>query len=64
VLSSFIKENAQEMSEDIMRKHIDLYVNDFSSDLGSAGRDAVNKLIAVFNAQRNNPVGTDAIFLK
>ena len=27
-LSSFVKENAQEMEENVMRQHIDLYVND------------------------------------
>jgi 1,4-dihydroxy-6-naphthoate synthase len=44
-LSPFIKENAQEMSEEVMRKHIDLYVNKHSLALGSAGRAAVWKLL-------------------
>ena len=29
--------HAQEMSEDVMRKHIDLYVNEYSLDLGDVG---------------------------
>ena len=37
----FTKANAQEMDEDVMRKHIKLYVNDFSIQLGPAGRKAV-----------------------
>ncbi len=37
ILTNFIKEHAQEMSEEVMRKHIDLYVNDFSLDIGSSG---------------------------
>jgi 1,4-dihydroxy-6-naphthoate synthase len=32
------------MDEDVMRRHIELYVNDFSIDLGDAGRRAVNVL--------------------
>ena len=43
-LSSFITENAQEMEEDVMRKHIQLYVNDYSTDLGENGRNAINTL--------------------
>lgn len=44
-LPPFVKENAQEMSEEVMRKHIDLYVNKYSLALGSAGRAAVWKLL-------------------
>ena len=37
----FIKANAQEMDDDVMFKHIELYVNKFSVDLGSEGKEAV-----------------------
>ncbi len=37
----FVRANSQEMSEDVMYKHIDLYVNDYSVDLGPDGRRAV-----------------------
>lgn len=47
VLSSYVTEHAQEMDEQVMRQHIDLYVNDFSLGLGEAGRAAVAKLMAV-----------------
>jgi 1,4-dihydroxy-6-naphthoate synthase len=40
----FVREHAQEMSEDVMYKHIDLYVNDYSIDLGADGRRAVELL--------------------
>lgn len=40
----FVRANAQEMSEDVMYQHIDLYVNDYSVDLGAAGRRAVEVL--------------------
>jgi 1,4-dihydroxy-6-naphthoate synthase len=40
----FIKQYAQEMDEDIMYKHIELYVNDFTKDLGADGRNAIKVL--------------------
>jgi 1,4-dihydroxy-6-naphthoate synthase len=45
----FVREHAQEMSEEVMYQHIDLYVNDFSVDLGAEGRRAVELL---FNKAR------------
>jgi 1,4-dihydroxy-6-naphthoate synthase len=41
---SFVKEHAQAMSEDVMQKHIDLYVNNYSVDLGTEGKRAVKTL--------------------
>ena len=41
---SFVAQHAQEMSEAVRKKHIDLYVNEFSIELGSKGRAAVNLL--------------------
>ncbi len=43
-LSPFITSNAQEMEEDVMRKHIQLYVNDYTNDLGVKGRNAISTL--------------------
>jgi 1,4-dihydroxy-6-naphthoate synthase len=40
----FVRANAQAMSDDVMYKHIDLYVNDYSVDLGPEGRRAVEVL--------------------
>lgn len=37
----FIRSHAQEMSEEVMYKHIELYVNKFSVDLGTEGKKAV-----------------------
>lgn len=37
----FIRKHAQEMSEEVMYKHIDLYVNKYSIDLGQGGKEAV-----------------------
>lgn len=41
---AFVKKYAQEMSEDVINKHIDLYVNSYTVDLGPEGREAVNTL--------------------
>ena len=40
----FIRSHSQEMSEDVMYKHIDLYVNKYSVDLGEEGRKAIKIL--------------------
>ena len=37
----FVRANAQEMSESVMQKHIQLYVNEYSIDLGEKGRGAI-----------------------
>jgi 1,4-dihydroxy-6-naphthoate synthase len=40
----YVRAHAQEMSEAVMYQHIDLYVNEYSVDLGSDGRRAVEAL--------------------
>lgn len=40
----FIRSHSQEMSEEVMYKHIELYVNKYSVDLGEEGRKAVSTL--------------------
>jgi len=40
----FVKQHAQEMSEEVMKKHIALYVNAFSVDLGAVGKNAIQLL--------------------
>lgn len=42
----YVREHAVEMSDDVMRSHIELYVNDFTDDLGKVGREAVHALFA------------------
>ncbi|WP_114791588.1 1,4-dihydroxy-6-naphthoate synthase [Niabella yanshanensis] len=51
-VSNYVKEHAQAMSEDVMRQHIELYVNDYSLDLGENGKKAIDVLQTVF--ERNN----------
>lgn len=44
VLSEFVTNNAQEMEEQVMRQHIGLYVNEYTTDLGPGGEAAINIL--------------------
>lgn len=41
---NYVREHAQAMSEEVMKKHIALYVNDFSIDLGETGTRAIELL--------------------
>jgi len=40
----YVRDHAFEMNDDVMRKHIDLYVNEFSDDVGTNGIAAVEEL--------------------
>ncbi len=40
----YIRDNAREMDDEVMRSHIALYVNNFSVSLGSEGRSAITFL--------------------
>lgn len=59
-LPPFVCTHAQEMNPEVMRKHISLYVNDYSLSLGSQGRAAVWKMLEVASmfapAPANNAV--------
>jgi 1,4-dihydroxy-6-naphthoate synthase len=50
-IPDYVKQHAQQMDAVVMRQHIDLYVNDFSKDLGDAGRKAVLQLYDVYRRQ-------------
>ena len=63
-LPDFVRLYAQEMSEEVMRQHIDLYVNDFSADVGSEGLHAVGKLHELFcSLSGQRPRGSTLLFL-
>ena len=56
--------HSQEMSETVMRQHIDLYVNNYSLDLGEEGKTAVRKLLEVYQQLNHSAIGiTENIFL-
>ena len=47
-ISEYVSCHAQEMSESVMRQHIDLYVNDFSTDMGETGKNAIETLVLIY----------------
>ena len=59
----FVREHAQEMSEDVMYSHIDLYVNDYSIDLGVEGKRAVTMLFDKARAVGMVPAARESLFL-
>lgn len=61
-VADYVKENAQEMSEEVMRQHIDLYVNEFSINLGIQGKQAVITLLKIAEPDFVNKA-TSSIFL-
>ena len=42
---NYIKKHSQELADDVIRSHIELYVNNFSLDLGEEGIEAVTCLL-------------------
>jgi 1,4-dihydroxy-6-naphthoate synthase len=50
-LPPYVEQHAQEMDKTVMRQHIDLYVNQFSLDLGENGSGAIEQLYAVYSTQ-------------
>ena len=54
-LSPYVQLHAQEMEEDVMRKHITLYVNDYSQSLGQEGRHAIQVLFEKFLLLQHEP---------
>lgn len=62
-LSSYVSDHAQAMEEDVMRKHIELYVNDYSLSLGEHGKAAIEKLYTVYTKSRKIPTPAANLFL-
>ncbi len=59
----YIRSHAQEMSEEVMYKHIDLYVNKFSVDLGVEGKKAVKLLFDTALEKGIIPQISESLFL-
>ena len=63
VISNYVKEHAQEMSENVMRQHIDLYVNNYSIDLGDKGKKAIEAFYYVFLQNEKKIKHKNCLFL-
>ena len=57
-IPDYVKQHAKEMNEEVMRQHIDLYVNNYSIDLGEEGKLAIESLHEVF-LELNNQEADD-----
>lgn len=61
-ITDYVRKHSQEMEEDIMRKHIDLYVNDYSIELGEKGKNAIWQMLSV-NGEKDHTIN-NSIFLQ
>jgi 1,4-dihydroxy-6-naphthoate synthase len=62
LITDYVKQHSQEMSEDVMRQHIDLYVNNFSLELGDDGRKAISVLYDTWLAMSNTTRSSTEVF--
>ncbi len=63
-IPDYVKQHSQEMSEEVMRQHIDLYVNNYTLDLGDEGKLAIESLHEVFLEINNQETDDeDVLFL-
>ena len=49
LITDYVKQHSQEMEVEVMKKHIDLYVNNYSINLGDEGRIAVQKFMEIYD---------------
>ncbi len=50
LITEYVRQHSQEMEEDVMRKHIDLYVNKYSIDLGYKGKNAISEMLNIYQS--------------
>jgi 5,8-dihydroxy-2-naphthoate synthase len=63
LITDYVKQHSQEMSESVMRQHIDLYVNNYSLQLGGDGKAAVNTFLDIYSQLKQVNPTTENIFL-
>ena len=59
----YVKKYAQELDDTVIKKHIDLYVNNFTLELGDKGKSAVNKLYKIASEKKIIPEIPTDIFV-
>jgi len=63
-VSDYVKQHSQSLSEEVMRQHIDLYVNTYSLSLGEEGRSAIKILYDCFKKVNKKEDGAEkSLFL-
>lgn len=58
----YVLENAQEMAPDVIKSHIDMFVNDFSLEAGEEGKRSVRYLLEAAARQLNRPLPDLPVF--
>jgi len=61
---AYIRGHAQELDDQVINAHIDLYVNDFTLDLGREGISAVTTLLARAEARGLIPACSEPLFVE
>lgn len=59
----FVSNNAREMESSVMNNHIKLFVNEFTTNLGPDGRNAINTLYSIAREKNVIPALPEKIFL-
>lgn len=58
----FISRHAQEMEPKVIGQHIDMFVNDFSLNLGSEGETAVKHMLEAASKMEGLPFASESVF--
>lgn len=61
-ISPYVQQHAQAMDEAVMRQHIDLYVNDYTMDLGEGGKKAIQAFYQVYAGQKQSATASTDLF--
>ena len=59
----FVRQHAQAMDDAVMQSHIDLYVTNYTVDLGEAGREAVRQMFQIARKKEVIPAYTENFFI-
>jgi 1,4-dihydroxy-6-naphthoate synthase len=60
---SYMRQHSQEMDENVMRQHVELYVNKYSIDLGLTGRDAITQMFNLAQEKGIIPTISNTLFV-
>ena len=60
----FIRSHAQELADEVVDAHIKTFVTDFSLDLGSAGGEAITRLVERSSEMAGRRIPAEGLFLK
>ncbi len=59
----FVAQNAQEMDEQVRQRHIDLYVNNYTENLGTTGKQSIEYMFKLALDKKIIPIYTSEIFV-